>query len=145
MDDIIEIKVETPYLRPNFKYIVDRMEADQLTVLIDGQKDVAYLGSNITRRGYSFGMTKVGPNTWRISLQEKKKNPKRGIQDELKNVSEDYIEKAEQLFKGKKIEMVNRGQVVYLMGIYKRLKPKDKRSFKFIKNKNGYSMWLEEK
>lgn len=144
MSNVIEIDVETPYLRPNYNFIADCMEKEGTVVLLHDQVDATNLGRNITRRGYSFGMTKVDKDTWKVEIREKKKKAKRGMQDDLSNVSQEYIDKADLLEKGKKITLVNRGQVIYFLGLYKKLKPKDKRKIKFEKRAEDHLMWMVE-
>lgn len=143
-DLLIDIDVKNPFLRPSYKLIADCMERKGAAALVHRETEAIHLGRNISRRGYSFGMTKIGSNTWKVKLKPKKKKTKRGMQDDVKGASKEYVTKANMLEKGKKVTLVSRGQAVYVMGLYNKLNSKDKRSFRIKENSKSCLLWLEK-
>ena len=141
MTNIIDIEVQTPYLRPNYNYIVDCMLEEGAAVIIHKKEESAFLGKNITRRGYAYGMTNVVENQWMILIKGKAKPPVRGMQVDLDNIPEYYQKKIDLLAKKKEVLINNRGQAIYLIGLYRKANPTDKRKITFKKQDDGYLMW----
>lgn len=141
MTNIIDIDVQTPYLRPNYNYIVDCMLEDGSAVIVHRKEESSLLGINIKRRGYAYGMTNIEENKWRVVIKGKAKPAKRGMQVDLENIPDHYLKKIELLSKGKEIILTNRGQALYFLGLYREAKPKDNRKITFKKQEDGYLMW----
>lgn len=70
MTAIIEIKPKNPYLRVNYNYIVDRMENEDLIVIMHSQRAVSDLGKNIIRRGLRYKMSKTDEGSWTIIIRK---------------------------------------------------------------------------
>ena len=141
MTNIIEIEVRTPYLRPNYNYIVDCMLEEGSVVIVHNKDEATILGYNIRRRGYAFSMINVAEGQWQVFIKGKAKPPKRGMQVDSDNIPGYYGDKIEQLSKGKEVLVTNRGQAIYLIGLYRNEQPKDNRRITFKKQDDGYLMW----
>lgn len=135
MTDIIEIKIKNPYLRPNYDYIVDRMENEGCIVMTDNRLEAVVIGRNIKRRGYSYGLPEQGNGMWAVVL-------KKSSEDTKVNIDE-HTERFKLLEAGKKVEVNNRGQILTLKRLYRRKFPQGKKKIMQKAESSGYTIWLE--
>jgi hypothetical protein len=144
MNYIIDVDVKTPFLRPNYNYIIDLMEQEGAVMLLHDRAEVKNIHSCIKNSDYQFGAVRISEDTWKVYLKEKKKKAKIGLQYDIESFPEEYAKKLKLLEQGNKVSFLNRGQTVFFMGVYKKHYPEESRKFKMKKNESDYSLWLEK-
>ena len=134
MEKIIEINTNSPFLRPNFRYIADLMRQGGVVTHVDSRQDALSLGRNIARNRESFGMVKISKKKWKVFIKD--------ATEVKKKASKYYMEKLQLLDENQTVSLVNKGQCTYLMGLFRRFNPADDRGFKWVQGDDGLELWL---
>lgn len=138
MPDIIEVDLSSPWVRPNFKFIVKKMEEGAVLIIHD-LKDATSVVKSLTRKKYTYGYTTEPNNTWKIFIK--------GTEDSKDDIAvyndEKYDAIYEHLNKGETLTNKNIGELMVIMKIYKKRFPKSKQKIVYKKGKSGYALWLE--
>ncbi len=145
MTDIINIDLKTPFLRPNYNYILDFMDKEGAVVLVHDRAELIKMQNATKNSGHQIGTIKINDNTWKIYLKKQKKMVTGDNQYNLENLDKIYLEKLELIKKREKISVINRGQGVFLISVYNKLYPEESGKLKLEKKDNGYSIYLNEK
>lgn len=135
MTDIIEIDLRNPYIRPNYQYIVQKME-EGVVVIVHQRQDAVIMAKNMKRKNYKYGFTKQPNNTWKIFIKE-------GEGDIVVHVDEKYDQIFKVLAKRGILTGKNMGELLSIKRTYKKQFPDSEKSIVHRKEEGGYSVWLE--
>lgn len=125
MQDIIEINIKTPWLRPNFDYISNVMIDTNCEVIVYNLNDYFALRRMLTRKGHNTFMTTIDKERRKVVLQPK--------DFDGSSQNSEYLSKIEALKQGEKVEVVNRGQGTYLTRLFNKQYPELKGKIRFSK------------
>lgn len=135
MADIIEIDLENPYIRPNYQYIITRME-EGAVVIVHQRSDAVIMAKNMKRKNYKYGFTKQPNNTWKVFIKE-------GAGGVVVHADEKYNDIFKILTKGKSLTGKNKGELLTIMRTYKKEFPDSKQKIAYKMKEDGYTIWLE--
>lgn len=135
MPDIIDIDIKTPFFRPNYAYVLDLMEKEEVEIILHSRDEILAWKSSANHRKKVMIAEKIGKNAWKIKLIKNKTNE-----------STVFSQKIELLKQGEEIYAINRGQALRITQEYKKIYPHDYRKLKMECNdKENWRVWLEEK
>lgn len=138
MPDIIEVDVSSPWVRPNLRFIVKKMEEGAVLIIHD-LKIATSIARSLARKKYTYGYTTEPNNTWKLFIK--------GTEDSEDDIAvykdEKYDAICEQLTNGETLTKKNMGELLVIMRIFKKRFPKCKKKIVHKKGKSGYALWLE--
>lgn len=135
MPDIIEINLKNPYIRPNYQYLVQRMEEGAI-LIVHQDLDMRTIVKNLDRKKYKYGITQQPNKTWKIFIKKGKGNV-------VTHIDEKYDLIFRDLHAGSKVTDKNMGDLLAIMRNYKRSFPNSKKKIMYKKEEGGYTIWLE--